>query len=67
VALVGAACSSGSATSTTSGTAPFTVVSFSVPGPYAAGTARYTLPSGDQLQVWYPVDKAAVKGMSTYT
>jgi hypothetical protein len=25
------------------------------------------MPSGDQLQVWYPVDKAAVKGMSTYT
>ena len=67
MALGGAACSSGSATSTTSGPAPFTVVSFSVPGPYAAGTARYTLPSGDQLQVWYPVDKAAVKGMSTYT
>ena len=75
VALVAAACSSGSsgtssatspASSTTS--APATsVTSFSVPGPYAAGTTRVTLPDGDLVQLWYPVEPSAVVGKPTYT
>jgi dienelactone hydrolase len=67
VGLLAAACSSGSSSSSTSTTAPVTVTSYSVPGPFAAGTARATLPNGDQVQLWYPVDKSAVKGKPTYT
>jgi len=40
---------------------------YSVNGPYAAGTARYTMPDGDQIQVWYPVAPSAVVGKPTYT
>ncbi|MDA8148565.1 MAG: hypothetical protein M0Z93_07265 [Actinomycetota bacterium] len=40
---------------------------YSVNGPYAAGTARYTMPDGDQIQVWYPVAPSAVVGKATYT
>jgi len=67
LALLAAACSS-NATGTPSTTVPHvTVTSFSVPGPYAAGTARLTMANGDPVQVWYPVDKSAVKGRATYT
>jgi alpha-beta hydrolase superfamily lysophospholipase len=69
VALLAAACSSGSSgsSSSTSTTQAATVTSFSVPGPYAAGTTRVTLPDGDLVQLWYPVDKSAVVGKPTYT
>ena len=40
---------------------------YSVNGPYAVGTARYTMPDGDQVQVWYPVATASVVGKPTYT
>jgi dienelactone hydrolase len=68
VALAATACSSGgSSSSSPSTTAAVGVTGYSVPGPYAAGTARYTMPNGVALQVWYPVDKGAVAGKTTYT
>jgi len=67
VGVLAAACSSGGASSSTNTTAPVTVTTYSVPGPFAAGTARASLPNGDQVQLWYPVDRSAVKGKPTYT
>lgn len=67
VALLAAACGSSSSATTSTTVAHVTVTSFSVPGPYAAGTARLTMADGDPVQVWYPVDKSAVKGKPTYT
>ena len=40
---------------------------FAQPGPYAAGTARVVMANGDPVQLWYPVDKSAVQGLSPYT
>lgn len=66
VALLAASCSSGS-NGSSAPPATVTLTSFSVPGPYAAGTARYTMPGGDPVQIWYPVDKASVAGKPSYT
>ena len=71
LALTGAGCSS----QTTGGNAgngphnPFTPANtvYSKAGPYAAGTARVTLPDGGLAQIWYPVDPSAVEGKSKYT
>ncbi len=38
-----------------------------MPGPYAAGTVRATMPDGDPVQLWYPVERASVRGKPTYT
>lgn len=43
-----------------------TYTRFSVPGPYAAGTAQFDV-NGDPVVVWYPVDKSDVTGSSKYT
>ena len=72
LALVAAACSSattsaGNSGNTSSTTSTSANTRYSVPGPYAAGTARYTLSDGDNVQVWYPVDKSAVTGQTPYT
>ena len=64
-----AACSSGSTSPAGSGVSstgnPDTQLA--IPGPYAAGTARFVMPDGDGVQVWYPVDRSATAGKSTYT
>jgi dienelactone hydrolase len=65
LALVATACSSGTAGGPTASSAANT--RFAQPGPYAAGTARVVMANGDQLQLWYPVDKPAVQGQVTYT
>jgi alpha-beta hydrolase superfamily lysophospholipase len=68
LAVVAAACSSsGSSSSSTSAPVAVGVTGYSVPGSYAAGTARYTMPDGVAVQVWYPVDRSAVAGKKTYT
>ena len=69
VALVATACSSGT---TSSGGGGPTATSpadtrFAQPGPYAAGTANVVMANGDQLQLWYPVDKPVVQGLVPYT
>jgi dienelactone hydrolase len=65
LALVATACSSGTAGGPTASSAANT--RFAQPGPYAAGTARVVMANGDQLQLWYPVDKPAVQGQVPYT
>jgi alpha-beta hydrolase superfamily lysophospholipase len=69
LALVATACSSGTAARGAGGpTAPSAAdTRFAQPGPYAAGTARVVMANGDQLQLWYPVDKSAVQGLVPYT
>jgi len=69
VALVATACTSGTAGGGAGGpTAPSGAdTRFAQPGPYAAGTARVVMTNGDQLQLWYPVDKPAVQGLVPYT
>ena len=72
VAVLAAACSSATTASGNGGNSASTVSTsdntrYSVPGPYAAGTARYTLSNGDNVQIWYPVAKSAVAGQQPYT
>ena len=69
VALVATACSSGTAGSSTGGptTTSAADTRFAQPGPYAAGTSRVVMADGDQLQLWYPVDKPVVQGLVPYT
>ena len=72
MAALGAACSSGGPASTApagSGVRSTGNIDtqFSIPGPYAAGTAHYVMPDGDPIQVWYPVDRSATVGKHTYT
>jgi dienelactone hydrolase len=66
VALLAATFSSGGASSASPAPSA-SVTALSVPGHYAAGTARVTLANGDAVQLWYPVDKSAVQGKPTYT
>ena len=69
VALVAAACSSGTTGSGPGGPTATSAADtrFAQPGPYAAGTVRVVMANGDQLQLWYPVDKPAVQGLVPYT
>ncbi len=66
LATTAAACSS-SGSATGAARPAVGVRTWSVPGPYAAGTARATMPDGDPVQLWYPVDRASVRGKPTYT
>ncbi len=74
VALIATACSAASATGTGGPSGVHGRVHpshddtrFAQPGPYAAGTARVVMANGDQVQLWYPVDKSAVRGLTPYT
>ncbi|MDQ1360802.1 MAG: hypothetical protein QOJ44_1179 [Acidimicrobiaceae bacterium] len=71
IALIAAACSPGSTAGNEGIVGPTPPSSadfrFAQPGPYAAGTARLVMANGDRVQVWYPVDKAAVQGLTPYT
>jgi dienelactone hydrolase len=69
LALVATACSSGTTGSSGGGPTATSAADtrFAQPGPYAAGTARVVMANGDQLQLWYPVDKPAVQGLVPYT
>jgi dienelactone hydrolase len=69
LALVATACSSGTAGSGAGGPSATSAADtrFAQPGPYAAGTARVVMANGDQVQLWYPVDKVAVQGLVPYT
>lgn len=66
-AITLAACGSSGSTAGVPSKPAVGVRTWSVPGPYAAGTMRATLPDGDPVQLWYPVDRASVRGASTYT
>ncbi len=64
--LVAAACSSSSSSSgtteaTTATTAP-TRPAYEAAGPYAAGVTSLKLPSGADVEVWYPATRASVVG-----
>jgi dienelactone hydrolase len=54
--------------STTFGDTPATnpYLTYSVAGPYAAGTFEYDV-AGDEVVVWYPVEPAVAAGRSRYT
>jgi dienelactone hydrolase len=74
VALIAAACSSGGSSGSVgnSGNGGAAIPAsadtrYSVPGPYAAGTDRFTMPNGNGVQIWYPVAPSAVKGKAPYT
>jgi len=65
--LLLASCGTSSPATSGPGPAHVTITSFARPGPYAAGTVRVTMGDGDPAQVWYPVEKAAVRRMPKYT
>ncbi len=70
IALIVAACSSvNAATSGAPRPAPTSRgdTRYAQPGPYAAGTTRVVMANGDPVQLWYPVDRSAVQGLTPYT